>query len=98
MSQDLLSRLVLYRNDPDLAEEIRQAAENGQVDAQYAMGLLYAEGRGVEYDLVAAYIWLSRAVEQGDRDAEALRHIVLQQMSQMQMAEAERQLAGATWQ
>lgn len=98
MSQDLLSRLVLYRNDPDLAEEIRQAAEAGQVDAQYAMGLLYAEGRGVEYDLVAAYIWLSRAVEQGDRDAEALRHIVLQQMSQMQMAEAERQLAGATWQ
>ena len=98
MSQDLLSRLVLYRNDPDLAEEIRQAAESGLVDAQYAMGLLYAEGRGVEYDPVAAYIWLSRAVEQGDRDAEALRHIVLQQMSPTQIAEAERQLAGATWQ
>jgi TPR repeat protein len=98
MSQDLLARLVLYRNDPDLAEEIRQAAEAGLVDAQYAMGLLYAEGRGVEHDPVAAYIWLSRAVEQGDRDAEALRHIVLQQMTQTQIAEAERQLAGATWQ
>lgn len=98
MAQDFLSRLILYRPDPELAAEIRAAAQAGDVDAQYAMGLLYAEGRGVEYDPVAAYLWLSLAVDQGDSEAGDLRHIVLQQMTPVDIAEAERRQAGATWQ
>ena len=43
-----------------------QAAENGSVDAQNNLGLMYQEGRGVAKDNKAAVIWYSQAVEQGD--------------------------------
>lgn len=94
----MLSRLVLHGNDPALVETIREAAEAGDIDAQYALGLIYAEGRGIVPDLVATYIWLSRALARGDKDAGDLRHIVLQQMDPLQIAEAERQQSGARWQ
>ncbi|MFO8024427.1 tetratricopeptide repeat protein [Thiohalophilus sp.] len=98
MDADLLSRLVLYSNDSELVESIRKVAETGDIDAQYALGLIYAEGRGIEPDLVAAYRWLSRALEAGDKDAGDLRHIVLQQMNPLQIAEAEREQSGVCWQ
>lgn len=83
MSDDnnFLQDLVLLRNDPEAAERIRRAAWTGNVDAQYAMGLVYAEGRGVAIDLVKAYAWLTVAIMQGDRDADLLRNIVGAQMS-----------------
>lgn len=95
---DFLSRLVLFRHDPELVEEVKNAAEAGDVDAWYALGLIYAEGRGIEPDPVAAYVWLSRGVSHGDQEAADLRYIVLQQMSPAQIAEAERQSLGARWQ
>lgn len=98
MAVDFLSELILYRNNPDHVAEVRKAANSGNVDAQYALGLMYAEGRGVDPDPIAAYLWLSRAMQQGDRDAGDLRHIVLQQMTAAQIAEAERQEAGTSWQ
>jgi len=76
-----LSGLNLLRNDPETAARLIADAERGDVDAQYAVGLIYAEGRGVEPDPVQAYYWLTRAIEQGDRDAERLRHLVAAGMS-----------------
>ncbi|PWG74268.1 hypothetical protein DF186_18775, partial [Enterococcus hirae] len=71
MTQDshFLKDLVLHRNDPVLAERILKEERKGNVDAQYAMGLIYADGRGMPIDLVKAYAWLTVAVLQGDRDA-----------------------------
>lgn len=66
-----LSGLNLLRNDPDKAAELIAQAERGDMDAQYAAGLIYAEGRGVAIDLVQAYYWLTSAIAQGDSDAEA---------------------------
>ena len=84
-----LADLVLLRNDPDVAAEFLQAAINGDVDAQYGMGLICAEGRGVEQDEARALYWLTRAVEQGDKDAAVLRQIVAVNMTPEQLAEAE---------
>ena len=64
-----LSGLNLLRNDPEVAARLIAAAEEGDMDAQYAAGLVYAEGRGVEPDLVQSYFWLTRAMEQGDVEA-----------------------------
>jgi TPR repeat protein len=91
-----LSGLNLLRNDPDLAARLIAEAEAGDMDAQYAAGLVYAEGRGVEPDLVQAYFWLTRAVQQGDGDAEKLRRYVASQMSGTEFADAKRlvRLAG----
>ena len=84
-----LADLVLLRNDPAVAAEFLQAAINGDVDAQYGMGLIYAEGRGVEQDGARALYWLTRAIEQGDKDAALLRQIVAVNMTAEQLAEAE---------
>ena len=77
-----LKDLILLRNDPSKVGAVRDAAESGEVDAQFAMGLIYAEGRGVAVDLARAHYWLSRAVAQGDRDAQRLGCIVGSQMTE----------------
>jgi TPR repeat protein len=84
-----LSDLTLLRNDPQVAEEFLQAAIQGDVDAQYGMGLIYAEGRGIEQDEAKSFYWLSRAMEQGDEDAALLRRIVATSMTPEQFAQAE---------
>jgi TPR repeat protein len=71
-----LEDLVLLRNDPAKVPAIREAALAGEVDAQYALGLVYAEGRGVPEDPAQAHYWLTLAVQQGDQDAALLRNIV----------------------
>ena len=87
-----LSRLVLWNNDPGLIEEIFPHARAGSVTAQYAFGLIYAEGRGVEQDNKQAYLWLSRAYENGDTDAELLLSIVKQSMTFADIEAADRLL------
>lgn len=90
---DFLKDIVLLRNDPELVETIREQALQGNSHAQYALGLLYAEGRGVAEDLVEAWAWLTLAVMRGDKDAEQLRYVVAGQMQQEQFDEAERRAA-----
>lgn len=85
-----LSGLNLLNNDPVLAARLIAAAERGDMDAQYAAGLIYAEGRGVPEDLVQAYYWLTRAIEQGDQDAERLRVHVAKEMDEAAFEAARR--------
>jgi len=89
-----LKDLILLRNDPSKVGPVRAAALRGEVDAQYALGLIYAEGRGVEIDLAQAHYWLSLAVEQGDRDADLLRNVVGSQMTEDEYKAARRLRAG----
>jgi TPR repeat protein len=89
-----LKDLILLRNDPSKVGPIRDAARRGEVDAQYAMGLIYAEGRGVAVDLAQAHYWLSMAIAQGDGDANLLRNIVGSQMSDEEYQAARRLRAG----
>lgn len=77
-----LSQLILWRNDPKAAADILEEALKGNLDAQYAAGLIYAEGRGVPIDLVQSFYWLTQGVERGDAEAERLRNIVGTQMSE----------------
>lgn len=52
------------------ADWMRKAAEQGMADAQYLMGVIYAEGLGVEVDDAKALHWLQLAIDQGHADAE----------------------------
>ena len=84
-----ISDLVLLRNDPATAFEFIREAHEGDVDAQYGLGLIYAEGRGVAQDNATAFYWLTRAAEQGDRDAETLRNHVAADMTRDQFERAD---------
>lgn len=85
-----LKDLILLRNDPAAVLRVRDAAARGEVDAFYALGLIYAEGRGVTIDLAQAHYWLSLAIDQGDRDADLLRNIVGSQMTDEEYEAAKR--------
>ena len=46
-------------------EETKGRAENGDVEAQYDLGVCYLEGNGVAKDSIEAVKWFRRAAEQG---------------------------------
>ena len=52
------------------AELWRPLAETGDAAAQYALGTLYAEGKGVEQNNATAFLWFQRAANQGDAAAQ----------------------------
>lgn len=91
---EFLARLTLVRYDPALLAEVLPQAATGNVDAQYAAGLIYAEGRGVPPDPVEGYVWLSRAIAQGDEDAGLLRDMLMLQMSLEEIQAADQRLEG----
>ncbi|KAL1003447.1 sel1 repeat family protein, partial [Haemophilus influenzae] len=45
-------------------------AEQGEADAQFSLGVMYAVGRGVKQDDFEAVKWYRKAAEQGDADAQ----------------------------
>jgi uncharacterized protein len=48
----------------------RPLAEKGHPGAQYLLGTLYVEGKGVERDDATAFMWFARAANQGDARAQ----------------------------
>ena len=63
------------------AEWMRKAAEQGMVDAEYLMGVIYAEGIGVEVNRDEARLWLQKAVAQGHEEAQRFLQEVEKQFS-----------------
>ncbi len=49
----------------DAVQAVRRAAAQGLAQAQYNLGLMYAEGRGVQRDDVQAVAWYQKAAAQG---------------------------------
>jgi TPR repeat protein len=56
-------------NYKDAFKEWSEAAQEGNVDAQYNLGCLYVRGEGVSQNEAWAVEWLQRAADQGDFDA-----------------------------
>lgn len=50
--------------------EWKAAAEAGQAEAQFDLGVLYAQGKGVQRDLTTAERWYRKSAEQGNSEAE----------------------------
>jgi uncharacterized protein len=50
--------------------EWQKAAAQGQADAQYNLGVMYAKGEGVPYDAGKAVEWYEKAAAQGHADAQ----------------------------
>ncbi len=50
--------------------EFRKAADDGDAEGQYQIGMLYARGQGVVRSFGDAMTWFSRAAEQGHAEAQ----------------------------
>ena len=60
----------MFNKKADYATDVswfRKAAEEGNVIAQHALGVLYAKGEGLPQDYVQAHMWFSlSAAQDGD--------------------------------
>jgi Sel1 repeat len=68
--------------DPEPLTELAFAAESGDADAQYRLGVLFLSGTRVEQNLNAAQRWFRAAAANGSGPAEAMQ----QTISQVRMA------------
>ena len=50
--------------------ELREAAEKGNAEAQFNLGLCYENGEGIQKDLQAAVNWYRQAAEKGNAEAQ----------------------------
>jgi hypothetical protein len=76
--------------DAEAVRWYRQYADEGDVNAQFLVGTMYADGRGVPQDYIQAHMWWSLAAAEGDEDAVTNRDTVAAQMTPAQIAEAQR--------
>ena len=61
---------IRNKNSLESVKWYRKAAERGDANAQYALGYMYANGKGVTKDEVEAVNWYRKAAEQGDANAQ----------------------------
>lgn len=69
--------------------EFKQSADAGSSLSQYMMGRLYAEGRGVVEDKVAAYMWFDLAASNGTTRAIAARDSIAAELDSNQIDRAQ---------
>lgn len=74
------------------ASWFRAAAEQGQPDAQHNLALLHRNGLGVQVDFAEAFQWWSLAAAAGHATAGGFRDVLLNMMTEQQVAEGRRRL------
>lgn len=74
-------------------QEFRQSAHAGNSLAQYMMGRLYAEGRGVGEDKLAAYMWFDLSASNGNSRAISARDAVAAEMDADEIDQAQQMAA-----
>ena len=75
----------------DDLQQFETEARKGRVEALYNLGLAYSTGQGVMVDFIAAHKWFNLAAMKGVNEARSWRAQISREMSQMQIAEAQRQ-------
>jgi TPR repeat protein len=62
----------------------------GGAETFYELGMMYSVGRSVPIDYVTAHKWFNLAALKGNRDAVRLRREIADQMSESEIAAAQR--------
>jgi TPR repeat protein len=60
-------------------------------DAFFELGMMYSVGRSVPIDFVTAHKWFNLAAMRGNADASRLRREIAEQMSELEIARAQRE-------
>jgi TPR repeat protein len=77
--------------DFDALTQFECEARQGRADALYNLGLAYSTGQGVDVDFIAAHKWFNLAAMRGVEEARRWRAQISEEMSEGQIAEAQRQ-------
>jgi TPR repeat protein len=71
------------------------ALSEANADSFFELGMMYSIGRSVPADLVSAHKWFNIAALRGSKDAVRLRQEIAAQMSETEIAAAQR--AARAW-
>lgn len=71
------------------SSEFKKLAAQGDADAQYMLGYMYAVGRGVIQDYIEAHKWFNLAASRGNSDALKARTSVERKMTPEQISKAQ---------
>jgi TPR repeat protein len=95
--QLIVAATAYHAGEYSLAADVWQRlADAGDPRAQFHLGALRYEGRGVAKDLGKAYVLLRQSEEQGFADARIVLALVETKLSDTERRAAEKQVAAAT--
>ncbi len=80
----------MARLDFSSRDVIEYAAQGGQPDALFELGLMYSTGRDVEADIIEAHKWFNLAAIRGNEDAKIYRSELAREMSKADVAKAQK--------
>ncbi len=80
----------MARMDMATIDKAELAAQTGSSDTLFELGLKYCTGREVELDLVVAHKWFNLAALRGNKAAMDYRLELAREMSQQEVAEAQK--------
>jgi len=66
------------------------AANQGDANAQFDLGVMHANGHGVPQDIVVAYMWFNLSAARGDTTAAEYRNKIAKDMSPAQIADGQK--------
>ena len=71
-------------------DTIEFAAQGGQSDALFELGLIYCSGREGKVDMIEAHKWFNLAAMRGNEEAKRYRHELSSDMSKADIAKAQK--------
>lgn len=80
----------MARMDFSSRDMIECAAQGGQPDALFELGLIYCTGRGVSIDLIEAHKWFNLAAIRGNEEAKHYRLELARELSKTDVALAQK--------
>ena len=80
----------MARMDFSSRDTIEFAAQGGQPDALFELGLIYCSGREGTVDLIEAHKWFNLAAMRGNEEAKRYRHELSSDMSKADIARAQK--------
>lgn len=80
----------MARMDFSSRDTIEFAAQGGQPDALFELGLMYSSGREVDVDLIEAHKWFSLAAMRGNEDAKRYRSELSGELSKADISLAQK--------
>lgn len=80
----------MARMDFSSRDVVELAAQGGQPDALFELGLIYCTGRDGTVDLVEAHKWFNLSAMRGNDEAKRYRLELARDMSKMDVARAQK--------
>lgn len=80
----------MARMDFSTRDTVEDAAQGGQPDALFELGLIYCTGRDGKVDLVQAHKWFNLAAMRGNEEAKSYRLEISRDMSKSDVALAQK--------